>query len=411
MNASYSSIPPAPVLDPGAKIAGRFTIRRALPPGSFGQTYEATDDRTGKRTAMRLIQAALVRDKEDAERVRASVKAAAGLIHRNVVGTYGIGQEPSGDMFLTMEFVDGQHLRALLERRAQGNKRFSLRGAFNIAALVCHALTHAQSKSVFHGSLSPYHVMVGRTGRVKVAGFALSRILATLPGLSADLRTYLLGYMAPEARGARGAKLDARSDVFSVAVILFELLGGKPRPGIVPNAAALGGSVPPGLRKVLEAALAHDPSQRPASAEAFEKALSAELQRLGEIEPADDDLRLDGRSTRPAARRAVCRRGAAGLSPALAITPARSRPCRRRFRSVGLAATVPAAVDISVAPRVAPRAMLRAAAATALPFIPAAGPGSRVPIEESPRRDRRGGRADAPAVGRSSVDGAPCSPA
>ncbi|MBI5502431.1 MAG: serine/threonine protein kinase, partial [Deltaproteobacteria bacterium] len=370
MSASYSSIPPTPVLGQGAKIAGRFTIQRAFPAGSFGQTYEATDDRTGKRTALRLIPAAQVRDKEDAERVRTAVKAAAGLIHRNIVGTYGIGQEPSGDMFLTMEYVDGQHLRALLERRVAANKRFSLRGAFNIVAHVCHGLTHAQSKSVVHGSLSPYHVFVGRTGRVKVAGFALSRILPSLHGLSADMRTYLLGYMAPEARGARGAKLDARSDVFSVAVMLFELLGGKPRPGIVPSAAALPESVPPGVRKVIETALGHAPEQRPASAAEFEKRLSAELQRLGEIEPADDDLRLDVEvDLGPPPEGQPANEPSIPPQPP-ALTPVRipAAPPRVPGGSAPRLPAVPAAVDISVAPAAAgggaAGAMLRAAAAT-----------------------------------------------
>jgi serine/threonine-protein kinase len=291
--SSYSNAPPAPELAAGTKIGGRFAVEAAQPPGSFGRVYAVVDERTGKRAAMRLVPAALVRDKEDAERVRSEVKAAASLVHRNVVGTYGLGQEPNGDMFITMEWVDGQHLRALLERRAAGNKRFSLRGAFNVAAHVCHALAHAHDKQLLHGSLSPHHVFVSRTGRVKVAGFALSRILPTLRGLSAEMRTYLLAYLPPEARGARGVKLTPRADVFSLAVVLFELLGGKPRPGIVPNPAALGEQAPPAVRAVLERALNHDPSMRHASAQEFEEALSAELQKLGEIQPADDDLRLD----------------------------------------------------------------------------------------------------------------------
>ena len=291
--SSYSSVPPSPELAAGTRIGGRFVVEAALPVGSFGRVYAVTDERTGKRVALRLVPAALVRDKEDAERMRAEVKAAASLVHRNVVGTYGIGQEPNGDLFITMEWVEGQHLRALLARRASTGKRFSLRGAFNVAAHACHALAHAHEKNLIHSSLSPYHILISRTGRVKVAGFALSRILPTLRGLSAEMRTYLLGYLSPEARGGRGGKLTPRADVFSLAVVLFELLGGKPRPGIPPNPAALGDSAPAAVRAVLERALHPDPALRYGSAQEFEEALSAELQKLGEIQPADDDLRLD----------------------------------------------------------------------------------------------------------------------
>lgn len=391
--SSYSSVPPSPELAAGTKIGGRFVVESALPLGSFGRVYAVTDERTGKRAALRLVPVALVRDKEDAERVRAEVKAAASLVHRNVVGTYGIGQEPNGDLFVTMEWVDGQHLRALLERRAAAGKRFSLRGAFNVAAHACHALTHAHEKKLLHGSLSPYHILVSRTGRVKVAGFALSRILPTLRGLSAEMRTYLLSYLPPEARGARGVKLTPRADVFSLAVVLFELLGGKPRPGIVPNPAALGEQVPAGVRAVLERALNHDPALRFASAQEFEDALSAELQKLGEIQPADDDLRLDVEIDLGGPE-------AAAPAPAPAATPPRppaapgATPARVPAAPGATPARVPAAGPasggvIAVGPVPAAEggagALLRAAAASGRQSsVPARG--SRVGADEEFRK-------------------------
>lgn len=403
--SSYSSVPPAPELAAGTKIGGRFTIEAALPAGSYGRVYSVADERSGKRTAMRLVSAALVRDKEDAERVRAEVKAAASLVHRNVVGTYGLGQEPNGDMFITMEWVDGQHLRALLERRAAANKRFSLRGAFNVAAHACHALTHAHDKQLLHGSLSPYHVFVSRTGRVKVAGFALSRILPSLRGLSAELRTYLLAYLPPEARGARGVKLTPRADVFSLAVVLFELLGGRPRPGIVPNPAALGEQVPPAVRAVLERALSHDPARRHGSAQEFEEALSAALQQLGEIQPADDDLRLDVEIDLDGP-------AAAEPAPSPALTPARV-PAAPPPVPGTTPARVPAVGPISggaiaVGPVPAAEggagALLRAATASGRQSqVPARG--SRVSVEEEFRKPEAAAIPALPITGRaSSVD-------
>lgn len=395
--SSYSSVPPSPELAAGTKVGGRFAVESALPVGSYGRVYAVIDERTGKRAAMRLVPVALVRDKEDTERVRAEVKAAASLVHRNIVGTYGIGQEPNGDLFITMEWVDGQNLRALLERRAAAGKRFSLRGAFNVVAHACHALTHAHEKKLLHGSLSPYHVFVSRTGRVKVAGFALSRILPTLRGLSPEMRTYLLAYLPPEARGSRGVKLTPRADVFSLAVILFEMLGGKPRPGIVPNPAALGEQVPPAVRAVLERALNHDPALRHASAQEFEDALSAELQKLGEIQPADDDLRLDVEVDLGGAE-------AAAPAPASAATPARlpaappsapgTTPARLPAAPGATPARVPAAGPVSggviaVGPVPAAEggagALLRAAAASGRQSaVPARG--SRVPADEDFRK-------------------------
>jgi serine/threonine-protein kinase len=363
MNARASGSPPGPAPQAAGVVGGRFAVQQTLGAGDFGTVYAAVDDRSQKRVALRFVPASLVPDREDAERIRAEVKAAAGLVHRNVVGTYGMGLEPSGDIFLTMELVEGQTLRTLLERRAAAGRHFSLRGAFNIVAHICHGLEHAAGKGVVHGSLSPHHVLITRAGRVKVAGFPLSRILPALRGLSPALRTYMLAYLAPEVR-ERGRRLDARTDVFSCAVILFELLGGKPRPGIVPSTASLPDAVPAGIRRVLDAALSHDPNQRPPGPERLESLLAQELERLGEIQPADDDLRVD--IDIPVDLGSI-----APPPPPRAASPAPPPPSSR---------TPPPARGSDAG------ALLRAAAATARSSSAPPAKGERVPVDQEIRR-------------------------
>ncbi|MBN1770685.1 MAG: hypothetical protein JXB32_05450, partial [Deltaproteobacteria bacterium] len=226
---------------------------------------------------------------------------------------------------------------------------------------------------------------------------------------SAEMRTYLLAYLPPEARGGRGVKLTARADVFSLAVVLFELLGGKPRPGIVPNPAALGEQAPPAVRAVLERALNHDPALRYGSAREFEEALSAELQKLGEIQPADDDLRLDVEIdlggpavAEPAPSPAVTpARVPAAPPPVPGTTPARVPAAGRISGGAIAVGPVPAAEGGA-------GALLRAAAASGRQSsVPARG--SRVSVDEEFRKPEAAAAAAPipalPITGRaSSVD-------
>jgi len=217
-------------LEKGKVLAGRYEILQLLGRGGMGAVYKARDMELDRLVALKLIRSELARNPEILRRFKQELILARQVTHKNVIRIFDLGQS-EGIRFITMDFVEGQDLCALLLERG----KFPPEQAARLMLQICHALEAAHTEGVIHRDLKPQNIMVTAEGRVYVMDFGIARS-AYLPGMTQT--GALIGtpeYMSPEQ--ARGEKLTERSDLFSLGVIFYELLTGKsPYPGDAPLA-------------------------------------------------------------------------------------------------------------------------------------------------------------------------------
>ncbi|MBZ0102646.1 MAG: serine/threonine protein kinase, partial [Thermoanaerobaculia bacterium] len=284
---------------PGTQV-GRYEIVGEIGRGAMGAVWRARDPKLGREVAIKTIAAAMSGGDDRAEisaRFEREARVAAQLAHPNIVGIYDAGTE--GDsLFLVMELVEGETLG---HRLATG--RFPAAGeALEIAAQAADALSCAHEAGVIHRDIKPANLLIGRDGRVKVSDFGVAKAVSERTELT---RTGMMvgspAYMAPEQ--IKGMQLDGRSDLFSLGVVLFEMLcGRKPFPADTVTtlvyqilhedpfedagvATSLGGELAEFLRQVL----AKDREARLADARTFARRARELAGRLA-----------DGAATRPA---------------------------------------------------------------------------------------------------------------
>lgn len=218
----------------GTVVGNRFEVGAALAADSLGVVASARDVKTDKPIFLRILRPELTSE-EVTRDLRADARLAAELRHKTILATYGVGTTPSGLIYAATEAIDGEPLSAIIARRRADGGHISLRGAFNVIVHLCKALAAAQDK-LCHGTLRPSVVWIGRNGRVKVGDFGIGRVLVAAHG-AAVLGPSEQACLAPEVKG--GAVPDARSDIFGLGAILYELLTGRsPAEGFVPPSQA-----------------------------------------------------------------------------------------------------------------------------------------------------------------------------
>ncbi|HST50500.1 MAG TPA: protein kinase [Pyrinomonadaceae bacterium] len=216
---------------PGATTLGSYRILEKLGEGGMGAVYLAKDARLGRRVAVKLLPAHFAGDDERVRRFEQEARAASALNHPNILTVHEIG-ESQGRRFIVTEFVEGRTLR---ERLAEG--RFTLAEALDVCAQVAGALAKAHSSGIVHRDIKPENVMVDGDGHVKVLDFGIAKQIARAHGIDTEAPTnaqvntasgVVLGtstYMSPEQ--LRGLELDARTDIWSLGVMLYEMLAGR----------------------------------------------------------------------------------------------------------------------------------------------------------------------------------------
>jgi serine/threonine protein kinase/Tfp pilus assembly protein PilF len=221
---------------PGALVGtliGHYRIESLIGVGGMGEVYLAQDERLGRKAALKLLPDSLTADKAQLSRFKNEARSASALNHPNILTVYEIGAE-GNRQFIATEFIEGVTLRASIARG-----RMNPHEALEIAIQVASALAAAHQAGVVHRDIKPENIMLRPDGYVKVLDFGIAKLTEQTPG-SADhtvettalLQTrpgLVLGtahYMSPEQ--ARGQKVDARTDIWSLGVVLYEIVGGSP---------------------------------------------------------------------------------------------------------------------------------------------------------------------------------------
>ena len=303
---------------------GHYKILDRIGAGGMGEVFRARDTRLGRTVAIKVVGAQVAGDPARRERFLKEAHAAAALSHPNIAALYEIGED-QGQLFLVCEFVPGENLKTVI-----GGRPLNPRRAIDLAVQIADALADAQAEGIVHRDIKPANIIVTPKGNAKILDFGLATwttggaerehaaeavtVMVTTPGTMQGT----VAYMSPEQ--ALGEQLDHRTDIFSLGIVLFEMLTGKlPFSGATSTALALqivqalaplpssvNRSLPVELDPIVSRALAKSLDQRYGSA----VTLSAELRSVGAIL----DVRSDAAA--PASLQAVVhqprRRGAAG---------------------------------------------------------------------------------------------------
>src|SRR6266436_4208335 len=215
------------------KLIGHYRIESLIGVGGMGEVYLARDERLGRKAALKLLPDSLTTDETQLSRFKNEARSASALNHPNILTVYEIGAE-GNRQFIATEFIEGVTLRASIARG-----RIMPHAALEIAVQVASALAAAHEAGVVHRDIKPENIMLRPDGYVKVLDFGIAKLTERRPTsddhtveTTAVLQTRLglvLGtahYMSPEQ--ARGQKVDARSDIWSLGVVIYEMIAGNP---------------------------------------------------------------------------------------------------------------------------------------------------------------------------------------
>jgi diguanylate cyclase (GGDEF)-like protein len=265
---------------PGVRV-GPYEVLGAIGAGATGTVYRALDGRLHREVALKVLGAESFRHAEARRRFEVEARTLAALAHPHIVRVFDLGTTPDGEPFLVLELLEGRTLR----ERLQGEV-IPLAEVLALVAQLLRALAAAHDKAIIHRDLKPENLFCTHDGNLKVLDFGLAKVLGPLvggaqAGTEAGVVLGTVGYLAPEQ--ARAQQVDARTDLFAVGAILYELVARRPavmRTSPVDTLHAIIHDEPPPLSparldQLVRSALAKDPARRVASARELEAQLSA----------------------------------------------------------------------------------------------------------------------------------------
>ena len=211
---------PREELTTGSTFAGRYQIIEELGKGGMGKVYKALDTKINEKIALKLIKPEIASDKKTVERFGNELKLARKIAHKNVGKMFDINEE-DGTHYITMEYVSGQDLKGLIRQTGQ----LAIGTSISIAKQICEGLSEAHKLGVVHRDLKPNNIMIDREGEVRIMDFGIARSLKEKGITGAGVMIGTPEYMSPEQ--AEVKEVDKRSDIYSLGVILYEMVTGR----------------------------------------------------------------------------------------------------------------------------------------------------------------------------------------
>lgn len=282
----------------GSTFAGRYQIIEELGKGGMGRVYRAHDTKLNEEVALKLIRPDIASDKQMLERFHNELKLARRVAHRNVGKMYEL-MEDKGSHFITMEYIPGEDLRSFIKQARQ----LTIGTAILIAKDICEGLAEAHRLGVIHRDLKPSNIIINREGSARIMDFGIARSLESrgMTGLGMIVGTP--EYMSPEQ--AEGQDVDQRSDIYSLGVILYEMVTGrvpfegttplgiamKHKTVLPPDPKSINPQVPDDLTRLILRCLAKDKAERFQSA----TEVLSELNRIEEKNPLEKKPQEEGK--------------------------------------------------------------------------------------------------------------------
>ncbi len=272
----------------GELLGGRYSMLDTIGEGGMATVYRATDTFLQRTVAIKVLRPQYASDAEFRERFRREAQSAAALSHPNIVNVYDVGRD-NGSNYIVMECVDGRTLNDIITSEG----RLSADRTAEYSMQILDALGHAHSNGVIHRDIKPHNILITRDGRVKVTDFGIARAVSASALTETGRVIGTVNYTSPEQ--ARGAAATAESDIYSLGVVMYEMLTGRlPFAGDTPVSVALkhvqeeptplslvNPGVPPEFERVVMRALAKSPDDRWRTARSFKSAIVRARQAAG----------------------------------------------------------------------------------------------------------------------------------
>lgn len=256
----------------GRLLDNRYEILEVIGVGGMAVVYKARCHRLNRLVAIKILKDEYSQDEEFRNRFHAESQAVAMLSHPNIVSVYDVSTTGGAD-YIVMELIDGITLKQYMEKKGVLNWKETLHFSIQIAK----ALEHAHSRGIVHRDIKPHNIMVLKNGSVKVADFGIARLMSK----GSTLTKEALGsvhYISPEQ--AKGGRVDNRSDIYSLGVVMYEMMTGRPPydgespvavaiqhiNGGAPMPSTLNPNIPGGLEQIIMKAMALNPNDRYSSA-------------------------------------------------------------------------------------------------------------------------------------------------
>jgi serine/threonine protein kinase len=260
-----------PTLEEAAQLFRGYEVLKLLGRGGMGAVYQARQIELDRLVAIKLLPLEVSVDKDFADRFRREARAMAKLNHPNIISVHDFGTTSEGHLYFAMEYVEGANLAEIIHRVGLDSDQ-----ALSVAEQVCAALSYAHDKGIVHRDIKPANVMIDPDSHVKVADFGLARLT---DGSATDLGHTMTGtvmgtpdYMAPEQM--RGMNVDHRADIYSVGVMIYEMLCREvPRGAFAPPSVR--GGCDPRIDVIVLKAMQPDPEHRFQSTREMKREVSA----------------------------------------------------------------------------------------------------------------------------------------